>query len=131
MVEIITATPIALDLIQLVQGEFGEILFIQPDGCLEGSAAHCYKVGEISAGPDERMLGVIAGVAFYVGPRTFASWRNSQLIIDVEPGLGDDSFSLESHFGCHFVNRWIVLDKSACTEDVDRVAQNLCLYFNL
>ena len=116
MVEVIIATQTALDLIDSVRKEFGAVMFFQGDGCLEGSAAHCYRVGEVTAGADEVLLGKIGGIPFYVGPRTFDSWRNSQVIIDVEPGMGDDSFSLESHFGCHFVNRWRLLDGPAVTE---------------
>ena len=114
MTDRIIATPKALELIKSVQDRFGSIQFVQDDGCLEGSASHCYRLDELTAGNHIKLLGEIAGVPYYIGPRTFESWKNFQVIIDAEPGMGDDSFSLESHFGCHFVNRWTALNDPAC-----------------
>ena len=113
MAESIVVTQKALDLIKALQAEFGGILFHQADGCLDGSGAHCYKVGEIPLGSGEVKFGEIAGVPFYVGPRLYESWQHTQVVIDVGPGRGDDSFSLESGHGCHFVNRWRDRDISA------------------
>lgn len=106
MVERIVATQQALDVIASLKAEFGAILFHQADGCIEGGGAHCYKMDEVPIASGEIIFGEIAGVPFYVGPRLYESWRHTQVIIDVGPGSGDDSFSLESLRGCHFINRW-------------------------
>jgi uncharacterized protein (DUF779 family) len=116
MVAPIIATQQAIELIEALRAEFGDILFHQSDGCMDGSGAHCYKMDEIPIGAGEIKFGEIAGVPFYIGPRLYESWRTTQVIIDVGPGCGDDSFSLESRHGCHFVNRWRVRDEPVGTE---------------
>ena len=55
-------------------------------------------------GPDDVLLGAIGGAPFYMSPSQFEYWKNTQLIIDVVPGLGG-MFSLENGSGKRFLTR--------------------------
>jgi len=54
--------------------------------------------------PDDVHLGDIGGVPFYMSPSQFEYWKNTQLIIDVVPGMGG-MFSLENGSGKRFLTR--------------------------
>lgn len=55
-------------------------------------------------GPEDVLLGAIGGAPFYMSPSQFEYWKNTQLIIDVVPGLGG-MFSLENGSGRRFLTR--------------------------
>ena len=54
--------------------------------------------------PNDVLLGVIGGASFYMSPSQFAYWKNTQLTIDVVPGMGG-MFSLENGSGKRFLTR--------------------------
>jgi uncharacterized protein (DUF779 family) len=54
--------------------------------------------------PDDVHLGEIGGAKFYMSPSQFEYWKNTQLIIDVVPGMGG-MFSLENGSGERFLTR--------------------------
>ena len=64
----------------------------------------CFRQSDFRVGPGDVLLGVIAGVPFYIGRGQFEYFANSQLIIDVTTG-GGDSFSIEAPDGVRFVTR--------------------------
>jgi uncharacterized protein (DUF779 family) len=55
-------------------------------------------------GPQDVLLGQIAGCEFYIGAAQFEYWRHTQLIIDVVPGRGS-GFSAETPEGVRFLTR--------------------------
>lgn len=104
MVERVTATPAAMALIARLRERHGDLLFHQSGGCCDGSAPMCYPAGEFRTGPQDVLLGEIAGCPFYIGAGQFDLWAHTQLIIDVVPGRGA-GFSLEAPEGLRFLTR--------------------------
>jgi len=100
----VLATAAALELIAQLAGEHGEILFHQSGGCCDGSSPMCFPVHDYMIAPDDVRLGQIGGANFYMSPSQFAYWKNTQLMIDVVPGMGG-MFSLENGTGKRFLTR--------------------------
>lgn len=101
----VCATPAAVELIERIKRENGEIMFHQSGGCCEGSAPLCLIQGELQVGAGDVQLGEIAGVPFYMGRAQFAFWEHTQLIIDAVPGGGSNAFSLDGPTGWAFITR--------------------------
>jgi uncharacterized protein (DUF779 family) len=101
----VSATPAAIALIERLKRENGEIMFHQSGGCCEGSAPLCLLKGELQTGPNDVMLGEIAGVPFYMGRAQFAFWEHTHLIIDAVPGGGSNAFSLDGPTGWAFITK--------------------------
>jgi uncharacterized protein (DUF779 family) len=104
IVERVTATPAALNLIDRLKTQYGELMFHQSGGCCDGSAPMCFKQGDFIIGDYDRLLGAIGGVPFYISGPQFEYWQHTQLIIDVVPGRGG-MFSLEGPLGLRFLTR--------------------------
>jgi hypothetical protein len=64
----------------------------------------CFAAEEFIVGPEDVRLGEIGGAPFFMSPSQFAYWKNTQLIIDVVPGMGG-MFSLENGTGVRFLTR--------------------------
>jgi len=62
-------------------------MFHQSGGCCDGSAPMCYPSGDFRVGPQDVLLGKIAGCDFYIGAAQFEYWQHTQLIIDVVPDV--------------------------------------------
>ena len=105
MVDRVTATPAALELIATLQAQYGpELFFFQSGGCCDNSAPNCYKQGELTIGAYDIHLGDIGGLPFYIAASQYEYWKHTQVIIDVVPGDGAN-FSLESTTGKAFIAR--------------------------
>ena len=105
MVARVVATPAALELVAQLQAQHGlELMFHQSGGCCDNSAANCFLPGEITMGAGDVFLGDIGGCPFYIGKAQYATWKHTQLIIDVIEGHGG-TFSLEGPEGKAFHTR--------------------------
>ncbi|EME69473.1 hypothetical protein H261_12954 [Paramagnetospirillum caucaseum] len=104
MVDRVTATPAALELIERLKARHGALFFHQSGGCCDNSAANCFLPGELTLGAGDVLLGEIGGCRFYMGKAQFEYWRHTQLIIDVIDGHGG-TFSLEGPEGKAFHTR--------------------------
>ena len=100
----VTATEPALGAIARLEARHGPLMFVQSGGCCDGSSPICLGDGELLLGPEDVLLGEIAGCPFYVDRELYERWRRPRLVIDVASG-GGDSFSLEGPEGIHFVAR--------------------------
>ncbi len=100
----VLATPAALELIERLRREYGDLLFHQSGGCCDGSAPMCYPRGEFLIGDGDVRLGEIGGAPFYIGAAQFDYWKHTQLIIDVVRGQGG-MFSLDNGTGLRFLTR--------------------------
>jgi uncharacterized protein (DUF779 family) len=80
------------------------LMFHQSGGCCDGSSPMCYPAGDFRVGPQDVLLGEIAGCQFYIGAAQFEYWQHTQLIIDVVPGRGS-GFSVEAPEGVRFLTR--------------------------
>ena len=101
----VLATPAALELIALLQKKHGDIFFHQSGGCCDNSAANAYLPGELTIGAGDVYLGDIGGCRFYIGINQYATWKHTQLTIDVLDGAGGGTFSLEGPEGKAFHTR--------------------------
>ena len=104
------ATPLAINLIQDLKADHGELMFHQSGGCCDGSAPMCYVKGEFKVGNSDVLIGEIEGCPFYIGKEQFKAWENSFLTIDVVEGRGS-GFSLEAPRGVRFLTRSCMLTK--------------------
>ncbi len=103
-VDQVTATPVAVDLIEKLRAKHGPVLFHQSGGCCDGSSPMCYPTSDFIVGDRDVRLGEIGGAAFYISAPQFEYWKHTQLIIDVVDGRGG-MFSLENGEGVRFLTR--------------------------
>jgi hypothetical protein len=104
MVERVSATPAALELIAVLREQHGDLMFHQSGGCCDGSSPMCYPLGEFMVGDADVRLGEIGGCPFYMSRAQFEYWQHTHLTIDVVPGRGG-MFSLEGPTGRRFLTR--------------------------
>ena len=101
----VVATDAALALIaSLAASNGGRLMFHQSGGCCDGSAPMCFVDGDFIIGEQDRLLGHIGGMPFYMSASQFEYWEHTQLIIDVVPGRGG-MFSIEGSTGQRFLTR--------------------------
>ena len=104
MVSRVLITPAAAEIVARLKARHGDLLFHQSGGCCDGSAPMCYPVGDFRTGPQDVLLGRIAGCDFYIGAAQFELWEHTQLTVDVVPGRGA-GFSAEAPEGVRFLTR--------------------------
>ena len=122
MVERVSATPAALELIAVRRAQHGDLMFHQSGGCCDGSSPMCYPRGDLIIGAQDVYLGDIGGQPFYIGAAQYEYWKHTQIIIDAIPGRGG-MFSLEGPEGMRFHSRsrlfddaeWAALEKRDLT----------------
>ncbi|MUK89060.1 DUF779 domain-containing protein [Ornithinibacillus sp. L9] len=104
MVNRVTATEEALNLISKLKGIHGDLMFYQSGGCCDGSSPMCYPRDEFRVGESDVRLGEIGNTPFYISKDQYEYWKHTQLIIDVVDGRGG-MFSLEGPEGKRFLTR--------------------------
>ena len=104
MVERVSVTPAALELIAVLREQHGDLMFHQSGGCCDGSSHMCYPRGEFLVGDSDVKLGEIGGAPFYMSRAQFEYWQHTHRTIDVVPGRGG-MFSLEGPTGRRFLTR--------------------------
>ena len=100
--EKVIATEAAVELIQKLKEENGNIIFYQSGGCCDGSVPFCYLAEDFKIGENDLLLGQIGGVNFYIHKAQYEYWKFMQLIINAIEGNGSE-YSLEYGMGKHFV----------------------------
>ncbi|MFD1019828.1 DUF779 domain-containing protein [Thalassobacillus hwangdonensis] len=104
MIERVTATDSALELIEKLKEKHGPLMFHQSGGCCDGSSPMCYPDGDMILGAQDVKLGEIGSSPFYINKKQYEYWKHTQLIIDVVDGRGG-MFSLEGVEGKRFLSR--------------------------
>src|ERR1700753_2225990 len=104
MVNRVEITEKAVEIVERLHKQHGNLMFHQSGGCCDGSAPMCYPVGDFRVGPQDVLLGEVAGCKFYIGAAQFEYWQHTQLVIDVVPGRGS-GFSAEAPEGVRFLTR--------------------------
>ena len=106
-------TAAALELLQQLVGQYGQLMFHQSGGCCDGSSPMCYPAGEFITGDADVLLGrfTLPGVPedqeeleFWMSAEQFEYWKHTYLTLDVVPGRGS-GFSVESPTGKRFLIR--------------------------
>jgi uncharacterized protein (DUF779 family) len=97
-------TDAAAEMVAGLERQHGALMFHQSGGCCDGSSPMCYPAGDFRVGPQDVLLGEIAGCKFYIGAAQFEYWQHTQLVIDVVPGRGS-GFSVEAPEGVRFLTR--------------------------
>ena len=104
MVARVEITEAAAAIVARLLRQHGDLMFHQSGGCCDGSAPMCYPVGDFRVGPQDVLLGEVAGCRFYIGAAQFEYWSHTQLTVDVVPGRGA-GFSAEAPEGVRFLTR--------------------------
>ena len=104
MIRRVEITEEAAAMVARLVRQHGPLMFHQSGGCCDGSSPMCYPAGDFRVGPQDVLLGEIAGCQFYIGAAQFEYWQHTQLIIDVVPGRGS-GFSVEAPEGVRFLTR--------------------------
>ncbi len=96
----VAATAAARRAIERLRAEHGPLAFFQSGGCCDGSLPICLREGELPPGPNDLMLGRVAGAPFYVDGEQYERWGRPAFVLDVRPGAAE-GFSLslrDAHF---------------------------------
>ena len=115
MINRVEITDKAADVVARLKDQHGPLMFHQSGGCCDGSAPMCYPAGDFRVGPQDVLLGRIAGCDFYIGAAQLEYWQHTQLIIDVVSGRGS-GFSVEAPEGVRFLTRSRVFTDEEVTE---------------
>lgn len=117
----VAVLPAAMELLVLLRRKHGALMLHQSGGCCDGSSPMCYPQGEFIVGDREVLLGVLDlrlelseilpdapsdpdSVPVWISAQQFATWRHTQLVLDVVPGRGA-GFSLDAPEGVRFLTR--------------------------
>lgn len=103
-VDRITASAAAVELINSLKGEFGDLLFHQSGGCCDGSSPMCFQKGDFIIGYSDVCLGLVENCEFWMSKDQFEYWQHTKLTLDVVKGMGS-SFSIEIPRGVRFMIR--------------------------
>jgi uncharacterized protein len=96
----ISATPRATAMVERLVREHGPLAIYQSGGCCDGSLPLCLLADELGQGPNDLLLGHVAGVPFYIDAEQDARWGEPEFLLDVVSGA-PEGFSLglpDAHF---------------------------------
>ncbi|WP_438961890.1 DUF779 domain-containing protein [Nonlabens sp.] len=96
MINRLSATNKALNLISKLKRTHGELMFYQAGGCCEGTQPQCFEKGGFYLRTNDVLIGSIDGCEFWVDRDLFEYWKYSHFTLDVLDGFGAGGFSLET-----------------------------------
>src|SRR5947208_13749563 len=100
----VLATPRAEAVVRKVAAEGREdLVVIIGDGCCDGEAPFLYD--RYVAPPDAERVGQVAGAPVIAHGRIARLWGEDEIELDVDEGVPNDSFSLESEYDCRLTLR--------------------------
>lgn len=101
----IATTPAAEATVRrVIEGGREDLVMVLSNGCCESTAPYLYD--HYIPEPGSEPVGEIAGVPVLAPPWLLGIYGGEDtLVVDVEQGLDNDSFSLESDYDCRFVLR--------------------------
>jgi len=105
----ISATQAAQDVIKTLKEQHGDLIMVHSEGCCEGTSPVCMKADDFYHGSQDKNIGDVMGVPYYMHTSNHSYWEHLQIIIDVTEGIGN-SYSLESTENKSFMIRSEVLD---------------------
>lgn len=102
MIERLTATEKALEVIALLKEQHGELMFYQAGGCCEGTQPQCFEKNGFMLRTNDVCIGFVADTPFWIDRDLFEYWKYSHFTLDVLDGFGVGGFSLETPLGKTF-----------------------------
>ena len=97
-------TPAAAEVVQRVRAERGtsaaELSLVIGNGCCDSTAPFLFA--DYMAGPTERLVGEVEGVAILVDDAVAASFAGREVVVDAREDPQPDSFSCEAELGFRF-----------------------------
>lgn len=107
MVKRVIASNEALEVIDLLKKEHGELVFNQSGGCCDGTAPMCYEKDDFYVPSRNVKMGEIAQCEFFIDAQQFEYFKNCEVTVDVkkENAAFGNSFSLEIDMGYQFVTK--------------------------
>lgn len=109
----VALTDTSTDLLRMLWGKHGPLMFHQSGGCCDGSSPMCYPAGELITSDADVLLGRFdiapdgepaQPIDFWMSREQFAYWSHTHLTVDVVPGRGS-GFSVEGPEGVRFLIR--------------------------
>jgi uncharacterized protein len=100
----------AADLLQMLTGKYGPLMFHQSGGCCDGSSPMCYPDGDFITSEADVLLGELAvpgldrPIPFWMSVSQYEYWKHTHLTVDVVKGRGS-GFSVEAPEGVRFLIR--------------------------
>lgn len=103
----LAVTPKAVEVLEKLKEEHGELIFNQSGGCCDGSAPMCYAKNDFYMPSRNLKIGKICDIEFYMAQDQFQYFKHSHITIDVreEKGAFGNSFSLEIDLGYQFFTK--------------------------
>ena len=101
MPERVTASPAALELLERLRAQHGDLILHLSGGCGDGSSPMCLRSADLPAGAHDVQLGTAAGVPVVIDADQDRRWRRPAFHLDVAAGEAG-GFSLEALDGVHF-----------------------------
>ena len=98
MISRLDATPAAIEMINILKADFGELMFYQAGGCCEGTQPQCFEKGGYYLRTNDVCIGEIEGCEFWVDRDLFEYWKYAHFNLDVLDGFGPGGFSLETPY---------------------------------
>jgi uncharacterized protein len=106
----IGATQRATAMVTRLVQEHGPLAIYQSGGCCDGSLPLCLLASDLGQGPNDVLLGHVAGVPFYIDAEQYERWGEPEFLLDVAAGA-PEGFSLGLP-NAHFVT--LSLSGEAC-----------------
>ena len=97
----VTATAAALDLLERLRAQHGDLIVHVSGGCCDGSSPMCLRAADLPASPHDVQLGALAGVPVVIDGDQDRRWQHPSFHLDVAPGAAG-GFSLEALEDLHF-----------------------------
>lgn len=106
-VEKLLVTPLAIEVIEKLKEEHGELVFNQSGGCCDGTAPMCYAKDDFYVPSRHIKLGEIVGCEFFIDPEKYEYFKHSEITIDAreEKSAFGNSFSLEIDLNYQFITK--------------------------
>ena len=95
MTQQITATPAALDLLERLGGQHGDLIVHVSGGCCDGSSPMCLRAADLPASVHDVQLGAVIGVPVVIDSDQDRRWLHPSFHLDVASGAAG-GFSLEA-----------------------------------
>lgn len=118
------ATEKALDLIQMLQEKFGDLMFYQAGGCCEGTQPQCFEKGGYYLRYEDVCIGTINGFEFWLDKDLFEYWKHVHFTLDVTDAIGAGGFSLETPYGKTFVVKYRLFTEEE-SQNLEEIKLNL------